>query len=240
MLPGLDALDLGRLRMSVGYGGNKKGRLLSPIEVGRSIRKAKDGGADDADILKNIKLDSTNIKRFLKITELPDDLQHLVVWGMGKDAIGFTAAVELTRIQNHEEQRAVARLILAHGLNSKEVRQVVQLRKRSMRSIKDCVAEVVGMRPIVEKRYVFIGAITETRVKKALAKLTQNMRDSLLQSTIANLEIKDATGRLGEMIFTIVGGEQFEESMVSIGKENIEALVREHISKAVKDYGNAR
>ena len=226
--------------MSVGYGGNKKGRLLSPIEVGRLLRKTRDSGADDADILKNIKLDNTNIKRFLKITELPDDLQHLVVWGIGKDAIGFTAAVELSGIQDHEEQRAVARLILAHGLNSKEVRQVVQLRKRSGRSIADCVAEVVGMRPIFEKRYVFIGAITETSVKKALEKLTQSMRDSLLQSAIIDLGIKDATGRLGETIFTIVGGEQFEDSMVDIGKESVETLIREHIYKAVEDSVDAR
>ncbi len=225
--------------MSVGYGGNKKGRLLSPIEVGKLLRKTRDSGADDADILKNIKLDNTNIKRFLKITELPDDLQHLVVWGIGKDAIGFTAAVELSRIQDHEEQRAIARLILAHGLNSKEVRQVVQLRKRSGRSTTDCVTEVVGMRPTFDKRYVFIGAITETSMKKVLEKLTQNMRDSLLQSAIIDLGVKDATGRLGETIFTIVGGEQFEESMVDIGKQNIEALIREHICKAAGGSANA-
>lgn len=235
MLPGLDTLELGRLRMSVGYGGNRKGRLLSPIEVGRLLRKARDNGANDADILNNVKLDNTNIKRFLKITELPDDLQHLVVWGKGKDAIGFTAAVELSGIQDHEEQRTIAGSILTHGLNSKEVRQVVQLRKRSGRSITDCVVEVVGMRSIFEKRYVFIGAITETSVKKALEKLSQSMRDSLLQSAIIDLGIKDATGRLGETIFTIVGGEQFEESMIGIGKQSVETLIREHIYKAVED-----
>ena len=44
MLAGLSALELGYLRMSAGYGTHKKGRPLSPVEVGKLIRQIKKSG----------------------------------------------------------------------------------------------------------------------------------------------------------------------------------------------------
>jgi len=41
MLADLTALELGYLRMSVGYGTHKKGRPLSPVEVGKLIQRVK-------------------------------------------------------------------------------------------------------------------------------------------------------------------------------------------------------
>ena len=94
MLAGLTALELGRLRMSVGYGTHKRGRPLSPIEVGLLLRKARDEGASLQDCARAIQLDGTgHIGRFLRILELPDDLRHLVDWGAGNYFIFFTSAV---------------------------------------------------------------------------------------------------------------------------------------------------
>ena len=100
MLPSLNPLELGRLRMSVGYGTHKKGRPLSPIEVGLYLRRARDAGISLNDCAKEIQLEGTgHIGRFLRILELPQDLQHLINWGSGKDFIGFSSAVELVRTQ---------------------------------------------------------------------------------------------------------------------------------------------
>ena len=236
MLAGLSTLELGRLRMSVGYGRHKKGRPLSPIEVGLILRSARDEGVSLRDCANVIGLDGTgHIGRFLRILDLPHDLQHLVDWGADRNAIGFSSAVELVRLREADDQHAVARSILADGLSSKEVRQIGQLRIRSGRTIGACIKEVLGMRPIVERRYVFIGSIVDQNVEDALIKLTQAERDSILESGIKLLNLRGASGRLGKRFFTLVGDECFDVSMKSIGKESIEARLRTHISEIVEN-----
>lgn len=235
MLPGLKALELGRLRMSVGYGTHKRGRPLSPVEVGVLLRKARSNGISLADCAKAIQLRGTgHIGRFLRILDLPADLQHLIDWGSGTNFIGFSSAVEMVKLEDTEDQYAVADAILSNGLSSKEVRQVAQLRHRSGRTIEACVREVLNMRPKVEKRYVFIGSVASENVD-ALQELTQPGRDMMLAAGMESVGLRSATGRLGARFFTLVGDERFNASMQEIGKENIEARLRSHISEAVKN-----
>lgn len=238
MLPGLSPLELGRLRMSVGYGTHKKGRPLSPVEVGLYLRRARDAGVSLNECAREIQLDGTgHIGRFLRILTLPDDLQHLINWGTGKDFIGFSSAVELVKLENVDDQRVVAESIIENNLKKNEVAQIIQLRKRSGRSISDCVSEVLGMRTIVEKRYVFIGSLKDKNVQDVLNELTQMERNLILESSLQHLGLLEVSGRLGKQFFTLVGGEQFNESMRSVGKQNIERRLRSHIAEAV---GNVR
>lgn len=235
MLAGLSVLELGRLRMSVGYGTHKKGRPLSPIEVGLLLRKARSSGSSLAECANAIQLKGTgHIGRFLRIVDLPSELQHLIDWGSGKDFIGFSAAVELVKLEDTKDQYTVADAILSNGLSSKEVRQVTQLRHRSGRTIEACVQEIVNMRPKVEKRYVFIGSVGSENVE-ALKELTQPRRDLMLATGMESVGLRSATGRLGARFFTLVGDERFNTSMKEIGKENIETRLRSHISEAVKN-----
>ena len=233
MFPGLSGLDMGRLRMSIGYGKHKQGRPLSPIEVGSLLRQARGHGLSVQDCARAANIDATGVGRFLRILKLPEELQHLVDWGPSANSIGFSSAVELVRLNDAEDQRAVAKSILTDRLRSKEVQQVVQLRARSGRAIQDCVNEIVGMRPTIERRYVFVGSLGEGKFVDALGDLTQAERDSLLQLVIQDLQLKGATGRMGRHIFTLVGTEVFETSMNKIGKENIEAQVRSKLAEKV-------
>lgn len=239
MLPGLTALELGRLRMSVGYGGHKKGRPLSPVEVGLLLRKAQRHGASVAECAEAARLHGTGILRFLRILELPPDLRHLIDWGSGKNFVGFSAAVETTKLMNPEDQRALVAAILASNLNSKEVGQVSQLRHRSGRSIGECVREILQMRPKVLKRYVFIGSVGAENVE-AMREITQSARDLMLAAGLERVGIKGATGRLGVRFFTLVGDERFNSSMREVGKDKIEAQLRSHISQSVTDATHAR
>ena len=235
MLAGLSALELGRLRMSVGYGTHKKGRPLSPVEVGSLLRKARSEGVSLEECAKAIQLDGTShIGRFLRILDLPDDIRHLIDWGSGKNFVGFTSAVELTKLKDTGDQRTVIRAVLSDGFNSKELRQVVQLRERSGRAIEACLEEVLDMRPKIEKRHVFIGSVAMENVK-ALGSLTQAVRDTILASGIESIGLRNATGRLGPRFFTLVGDETFDASMRKISKENIEARLQSHISEAVEN-----
>ena len=236
MLPGLNALELGRLRLSVGYGTHKKGRPLSPVEVGLLLRQARDAGVALRDCAKAIQLNGTgHIGRFIRILELPQDILHLVDWGHPGDGIAFSCAVEMTSLGSDDDKRAVAQSILAHGLDSKEVRQVSQLRTRSGRPIGECVKEILEMRPTIEKRYVFIGAVTEERLVDALGKLTQRERDAILVSGIERLELSGGSGRLGQRFFTLVGDERFDGAMERVGKDNIETRLLAQIGEAISD-----
>ena len=232
MLPGLSALELGRIRMSVGYATHKRGRPLSPVDVGKALRKAISHGASVPECAEIIPLHQTGVARFLRILQLPEDLQYLVDWGSGKNFIGFSSAVEMVKLANPEDQHAVADEVLANGLNSKEVRQVVQLRSRSGQSIEACVREVLGMRPQIEKRYIFLGSVSREDMD-ALRRLTQPARNAILSAGMEALGIRNATGRLGARFFTLVGDERFNAAIRAIGKENIEARVRSHISEAI-------
>ena len=234
MLPGLTAFELGLVRMSVGYGGHKKGRPLSPVEVGVFLRKARMHGASVADCAEAVQLHDTGILRFLRILELPSDLRHLIDWGSGRDFVGFSAAGETTKLKNASDQRAVAAAILANRLNSREVRQVTQLRQRSGRSVDECVREVLRMRPQVVRRYVFIGAVAAEDVE-ALRALTQSARDSMLAEGMEKIGLEGGSGRLGVRFFTLVGDESFNSSMREVGRDRIETQLRVHILRASGD-----
>lgn len=235
MLRGLSALELGRLRVSVGYGTHKKGRPLSPVEVAELVRRARAAGETLADCARAIRIDESGLGRFLRLLELPDDLRHLVDWGTGRYVLGYSRAVELVRIPNAGDMRTVANAVLESGLTSKETRQVVQILERSGRPAKDVLQEVLGMRPVVERRYVFIGSVIDKSLSKALQKRSQREKDSLLHAAMANLELVGASGRLGTSRFALVGDEQFESSMSKIGKERLEELLCSTIAKELYD-----
>ena len=239
-LAGLSSLELGRLRLSVGYGTHKKGRPMSPMEVAALIRRAIDQGESLEQCASAMQLAGTgHIGRFLRILDLPEDMRHLVDWGAGRNFIGFTAAVELAKVRDSVAERAIAEAILGHGLNSKEVRQVAQLLRRSGKTVEGCIKEVVGMRPRVERRYVFIGTLTDDCIAR-LDGLGQSARDDALSSAIRGLGLSDAAGKLGERFFTLVGGECFDASMRSVGGEAIEARIRKHIVENVGDRKSTR
>ena len=221
--------------MSVGYGGHKKGRLLSPIEVALLIEQACEAGASLEDCAKAMELGESTVGRFLQLRKLPEDLRHLVAWGSPKNALGFSSALGLTRFLNCEEElRSVARSILSDGLTSKEVQQVAQLRKRSQKALDECIKEILGMRPVVEKRYVFIGTVADSDIVAKLASLAQANRDAILQDSIDALGLAGASGRLGKSLFTLVGDDLFNGEMRKIGAENLEAKIISQIRRNIE------
>ena len=225
--------QLGRLRMSVGYGGHKRGRPMSPIEVGLAIRGALDAGATMQECAAALQFQGTgHIGRFVRILKLPRDLQYLVDWGAGKGSIGFTAAFEMVSLATEADQRAVANAILARGLTSKEVRQVAQLRRRTGRSIDLCISEALGMRTVVDRKYVFLGSVGKA-CREKLVGMSQETRNQLLAAAMHQLGLRGATGRLGNGLFTLVGGEHFHMTMNRIGKDSIEQELRSRICQGM-------
>ncbi len=235
MLAGLSAVELGRLKMSVGYGTHKKGRPLSPVEVGKLIYRIKESenGSTEA-CAKAINIDKSGVSRFLKILDLPKNIQHLVSWGTQKGSIGFSAATQLARFDT-KDQDAVVKSILSEGLNSKEIGQVAQLKNRSGRDISACLKEVLGMRPIIERRHVFIGTIYNPDVESILLNLTQAERDQIIKSSINAINLDEVSGRLGEKFFTLVGSDSLSVAIQNMGPDNLEEEIIVQIQKCVKN-----
>lgn len=235
---GLSPEELARLKMSVGYGRHQTKRPFSPVECGRLYRRAEREGSSRVESARETGLDATGVGRFLRLLDLPPEVQHLVDWGRG-DFVGFSSASELVRLPDAEDRRVVAEAVLSERLTSKEVRQVVQLRERSGRAVPGCVREVVGMRPVVEKRYVFMGAVVDEDVVAALGSLAQAERDAVLAGGIRAIGLQAASGRLGTRIFTLVGGEEFGESMAQVGRGSIEGLVRDRLRESIESGSSA-
>ena len=234
---GLTPVERGLLRLSVGYGTHKKGRPLSPIEVGVLVDRLGKAGMSLEDRARYLMISETATSRFLRILELPEDLQHLVGWGVGEGTISFSCAVELRRLKDLKDQRLVGESILTDNINSREVRAVVQLRMRSGKTIDDCISEVLKMRPVVEKRYLFIGSIVDGDVVSRLDALTQMERNAVLMSGVDLLGLGAVAGRLGRRFFSLAGDEAFDASIKSIGEDSIETTLRAHIREKL---GNAR
>lgn len=234
MLPGLRGMEFGRLRMSVGHGRNKRGRPLSPIEVGRLLGRARSAGASIQDCARALKLTDSQVSHFLRVLELPADIRHLVAWGRSSDSIGFTTAVQITRIADPDDQRALGTAVIEQRLRMDEVRQVVQLGQRSRRPLEERLQEVLGMRPTVVRHYVFIGTVADGDIEAALEAMTQTERDALLRSSLDALDLQDASGRLGEKFFALVGGDRLRGQLTNPGQEITESRLRACLAEKVK------
>ena len=222
------------LLLSVGT--HRGQRSLSPVEVANLFAKVIAGGGSLSDCARAARLEGTTIvARFLRLLKLPESVSHLVDWGSESDTIGFTVGAELARLDDDVEEETVVRGALAYHLSGSEIRQVVQLRKRSKRSVEECLTEVVGMRPRIEKRYVYVGAVTNAALKASLECMSQEQRDALFASAIKSvLAVKDlSVTRLGPGRFTLVGGEDFGKAM-SLVKDSLEQEVNDALHGATR------
>jgi hypothetical protein len=143
--------------------------------------------------------------------------------------------VELVRVPDADEQRAIATAILEESLQTAEVRQVAQIRRRSRQPLEDCLREVIGLRPTVERRYVFIGAVGDADVQARLADLTQAQRNALLLLGLEALGLPGTSGRLGEKLITLVGDERLNSEIKRQGGETIEARLGAHIAENISN-----
>ena len=232
MLPGLTTEEYKKLILSVGTHRGK--RVISPVEAAVFFAKAQAARASPADCAKAVQLDGpTWVSRFLGLLKLPEDVRHLVDWGRGVGAVTFTSATEIARLDSHDDQRRAMEATLAHNFSSAEVRQLVQLRKRSRQTIEECTAGVVKMRPRIEVRHLFVGSVAEG-LRERLRSLGQYERDQLLAG-VARKVVGSAqvSGRLGAERFTLVGGKDFGE-VVAARKEVLEREVNDALAVGLR------
>lgn len=213
MLPGLTKDQFRDTLFSVGHAHLKR-RPLSPVEVAVNFKTALDSGASKSEISTTVQLtDTTMVARFLRLLTLDPKIRHLVDWGTtNSSAIGFSTAVELSRIEVGE-QSLLAPDVLRHRMTKKEMVSIVQLRGRSGQELDRCVQRVIGRRPVPRSLELVSGAITLTHLVQELSKLSQRQRDQILREAISDAypEVKGYASRLGVESFTIVGGKEVKQ-----------------------------
>ena len=228
---GLSSSEVRQLILSVGT--HKSERPLSPVEVAKLMWKAEKAGEKRREIAARLLLeDSSIIGRFIRLLRLPPDVQQLTGWGSDPATLSFTAGSEIARLEDKQEQLVLATAALANRFNKSEIMQVVQIRKRSGKSIKECIKIVLNQRPIIERRHVIIGSLQSEKLKDSLKEISQLERDALLQSALDRYgpNIQRLGSKLGDRYFLLIGDDRLHAAIMSL-PEGFEQAITEYLTR---------
>lgn len=201
---GLTARELQDITLSVGT--HRGTRRLSPLEVARLIEKSVKSGTSRKNCAYALGIGPTQVGTFMKLLGLKTEIQHLADWRGTKNAsIPFSTLAELARLRPKDQVKA-AEAVLRHDLKWKEVVQLTQISDRSGLTIEECIGNVLKLRPRIETRHLFVGAITSDTLRVHLRSTPQSERDRLIERTLRRLTGPDynARGRLSDREFTIL------------------------------------
>ena len=191
-------------------GTHRSRRRLSPVEVARLIDEVYRRGASFQEIAQLVNFGSTSTLREIhRLLALSPDIQHLVGWGKPTPStLPMKSAQQIARLSPWSDQLAATEATLLHKLTSEETRQLVEMKIRSLEPIDDCIHAVLRLRPTVERRHLFLGAVTSGRVCQHLETLTQIERDEIFEAAINQCFGKwpHWSGKLGSSRFAITGG----------------------------------
>jgi hypothetical protein len=178
------------------------------MEVARLLNDEVATGTTRGDLAASLGVSSTQVSEFLRLTRLSPEIQDLAGWGALSDGatIPFSSLAQLAPLAP-SDQRDLARAILSEGLRWKEVVSIVQLRRRSGKSLAECVTAITKLRPVIERRHVYVGAV-DSDAATFLSRIRQSERDVLLRDHLARaygLTEPALIGiRLGSSTFSIV------------------------------------
>ncbi len=231
---GVSAEELRDLILSVGT--HKQERILSPIEVAELLEKATNAGTAIQEISKEILLSPTMIIRLRRLLKLAPEIRHIVDW-KGKPKISPSTASEIACLKTLKEQDFLANATLEHGLSKSEVIQIVEVRRKSSKSVNECVEEIFKMRPRMIRRYLFIGAVKSSEVQDRLSKMPQKERNVLFNNVVTlNLpNLASWDGSLGVNRFTLIGNEDLNETISKLPTDfassinaHLESIILKH------------
>ena len=194
-MKGLLSHEISKLILSVGT--HKSKRPLSPVEVAEFMQRALDAGEKRTEIAERLHLeDSSIIGHFISLLSLPTQVQQTVGWGSDPATVSFSAAAGIARLGSNLEQTALAKAALENQFSKSEIIQVVQIRRRSGKSIDSCINAILDQRPVVERRYVMIGELTSESLKDQVKVLSQLERNNLLHSALMRNGPRNFTFRI--------------------------------------------
>jgi hypothetical protein len=145
------------LIMSVGTHQSK--RRIGPVQVAQLLERASRFQSLES-IASALSLrDATLPKKFVSLLALPEEIRSLVSWGSAPGFISFSSASEIARAKRNLTEEALLVLscvVLEHGLSKTELQAIVQRISRGHVPLREAVQEILAMRPVVERQYVFM------------------------------------------------------------------------------------
>ena len=227
-MKGLTAKERQDITLSVGT--HRGSRRLSPLEVARLIQKTMSAGTSRRECASALDIGPTQLSTFLKLLTLRSEIQHLADWRGTKSAsIPFSTLAELARLSANDQVKA-AEAVLRHQLKWKEVIQLTQISDRSGLSIEECIANVLKLRPQIDTRHLFVGAITTDALRARLHSIPQVDRDAVFERTLSRLTGPgyDVRGRLSDREFTILSKHDLPR-LLDMTADQIEKAVNDNL-----------
>lgn len=214
-------------------GTHRGDRPLSPFEVAQLLNKTLAAGSTRKEAAEALGIGQTQVATFLKLRDLAPEIRHLADWGGSSNAsIAFSSLAELSRLPR-PAQIETADAILRYGLTWKEVVQLVQIADRSAKSVAQCIEEVLQLRPQIETRHLFVGAITSESMRQHIEGCMQIERDKMLENALAALLGRKnlASGRLGAANFTVMSSQSLPQ-LLGIDPDELERAVNDALVHA--------
>lgn len=214
-------------------GTHRGDRLLSPLEVAQLLAKSVEAGATRKEAVEDLGIGQTQVATFLKLPDLAPEIRHLADWGGSTNgSISFSSLAKLSRLPGAAQIEA-ANAILRYGLTWKEVVQLVQIADRSAKPMAQCIDEVLKLRPQVETRHLFVGAIISESVRQHIEGCTQRERDKLFENALGLLLGRKGlvSGRLGAANFTILSSQNLPK-LIGLEPDNLEKAVNDALEQA--------
>lgn len=225
-----------KLILSVGT--HRPDRLLSPVETGQAMQQARDGGMTTKELAEALHFDGTTmIGRFIKLLSLPVRMHPLIGWGADAATISFSTASEIARLPA-TEQMTFSQAVLSHQFGLSEVKQIVQIRQRSGKSIEETIQAVLDQRNVVVQRHVIVGAVLAEDLRQRLRQMTQEERNVLLRQALEkhSPSLASVGAKLGADNFTLVGDKQFQKAVTSL-PNGFEEAITQYLQQELQSKG---
>ena len=227
-MKGLSPEEKRDLILSVGT--HRSERRLQPVGVAGLIQKSLQAGGSLEEVSNEISLSLRVLGKFTSLLSLPSEVQLMIGWGAGHSTISFTAGAEIARLETAFEQQFLAEAVLEHQLKVPEVKQVIQIRQRSQKSIEDSMEAVLKQRPVVEKRHLIIGKLLSQELEERLEGMTQQERNDLLHRTLTQRGPSTPLfgARLGTEFFIVVCDDRYYKAFAS-PPDDLENLITQYL-----------
>jgi hypothetical protein len=200
--PRFDDDELAGLLTSVG---GSHARRLSPVEVGALLRREKDRGVPVGRLTAELGLapGSSVVGWFLRLPDLPEEIQTLVRFGRPAAGLSLTQAAEVARLApDAEAMRRMALRAVEDGLTAAETRSAVQIAKRRGIGVPEAVSEVLAGRDVVVRRHVWIGTLTPSAAGRLPAGAAE--RTGELSRVVRAAGVEHVSAAAGPARFTVV------------------------------------
>src|SRR5688500_3655064 len=105
-------------------GTHKKNRPFEPIEISKLNQRLIDENAteDNYKITKRTPVSVDQLREFLKLSRLPEQVQNIIGWGReNRDSLAFTTGAIISELKEPKDMEILGKSALTNNLKKNEV-----------------------------------------------------------------------------------------------------------------------